>query len=66
MSDVAKQAASIIDMLPHSDQLFALEFIKKLVLAWDPDFSKLTPQEAVELKEALSGEYVPLDLENAE
>ena len=28
------------------------ELIKKLVLAWDPDFTKVTPAEAAELEEA--------------
>ena len=25
---------------------FAYEFVKKLILAWDPDFTKVTPEEA--------------------
>ena len=29
-----------------------LEFIKKLVLAWDPDFTKVTPEEAKRLRAA--------------
>lgn len=37
-------------------------FIKKLVLAWDSDFTKLTPTERAELEEARkeieSGEVV--------
>lgn len=32
----------------------ALEFIKKLVLAWDPDFTKLTPAERASLEEAMA------------
>lgn len=28
------------------------DIIKKLVLAWDPDFTKLTPKERKELEEA--------------
>lgn len=39
-------------MLPESDQQLAFELVKKLVLAWDPDFTKVTPQEAEALKEA--------------
>lgn len=39
-------------MLPEQDQNLAYEFIKKMVLAWDPDFTKLTPNEARELEEA--------------
>lgn len=34
MSDLVMEAARLMDMLPESDQNFAFEFIKKLVLAW--------------------------------
>ncbi len=52
MSETVKEAADLLEMLPESEQRFALELIKKLVLAWDPDFIKLTPAECTELKEA--------------
>ena len=42
MSEKALEAARLIEMLPEDDQNFAFEFIKKLVRAWDPDFTKLT------------------------
>ena len=32
-------------MLPKNDQTLAYELVKKLVLAWDPDFTKLTSEE---------------------
>ena len=32
---------------------FALEFIKKLVVAWDPDYTKVTEKEKAELDEAV-------------
>lgn len=39
------------------------EMVKKLVLAWDPDFTKLTPAEKAELDKATAemeaGDYVP-------
>ena len=41
-----------MEILPENDQNFALEFIKKLVLAWDPDYTKLTPSERQALAEA--------------
>ena len=34
MSNMAMEAARLMDMLPESDQNFAYEFIKKLVRAW--------------------------------
>lgn len=52
MSTVTKEAIDLMEILPESEQNFALEFIKKLVLAWDPDFTKLTPAEWAELEEA--------------
>lgn len=45
-SNVAMNAARLMDMLPDADKEFAYEFIKKLVLAWDPDFTKVTEEEA--------------------
>jgi len=51
MSTLTKQAVDLMEILPESDQNFALEFIKKLVLAWDPDYTKLTPSEKKALDE---------------
>jgi len=52
MSTVTKEAIDLMEILPESEQNFALEFIKKLVLAWDPDFTKLTSAEKEVLEEA--------------
>ena len=52
MSEKTMQIAKMIDILPEQDQILAYDIIKKLVLAWDPDFTKLTPQEQRELEEA--------------
>ncbi len=52
MSGAVKEAVSLMEALPESDQNFALEFIKKLVLAWDPDYTKVTPAERKALEEA--------------
>ena len=53
MSTATKEAIDLMEILPESEQNFALEFIKKLVLAWDPDFTKLTPAERASLEEAI-------------
>lgn len=62
MSAAIKEAMDLLEILPESEQKFALEFIKKLVLAWDPDFTKVTSAERLELEEAQkeieSGEIV--------
>jgi len=42
----------MVDFLPESEQDLAYEFIKRLILAWDPDFTKLTPTERICLDEA--------------
>ena len=52
MSAAIKEAINLMEILPESDQKFALEFIKKLVLAWDPDYTKVTPVERKALEEA--------------
>ena len=56
MSEMVKEAAELMELLPDSDKSFALQLIKKLVLAWDPDFTKLTPEERRELEEARAEE----------
>ena len=52
MSGIVKNAAKMMEMLPDEDQRFAYEFIKKLVLAWDPDFTRVTAEEREEIAEA--------------
>ena len=59
MSTFAMDAAKMIDMLPADDQRFAYEFVKKLVLAWDPNFSKVTPEEAAHVKAAEESGFIP-------
>ena len=58
MSNIVMDAARMMDMLPETDQSFAYEFIKKLVKAWDPDFTKVTPEEAREIAEAEASGFV--------
>lgn len=52
MNGAVKEAVSLMEVLPESEQNFALEFIKKLVLAWDPDYTKVTPAEKKALEDA--------------
>lgn len=54
MSGAVKEATTLLEILPEHEQDFALEFIRKLVIAWDPDFTKLTPLEKKELEEAIA------------
>ena len=52
MSELAQKTATMLDMLPINEQQLAYEMLKRIVLAWDPDFTKLTPAEAEALREA--------------
>ena len=52
MSELAQKTALMLDMLPVQEQELAYELLKRMVLAWDPDFTRLTPAEAQALKEA--------------
>ncbi|NBI08882.1 hypothetical protein D1641_02435 [Colidextribacter sp. OB.20] len=58
MSDLTLEAARMMDILPESDQRFAYEFIKKLVRAWDPDYTKVTPEEAREIQDAEESGFI--------
>ena len=67
MSDIAMDATRLLEMLPESEEHFAYELIKKLVRAWDPDFTRLTPEEANRLAVAEKSGFVDekdIDLEN--
>lgn len=52
MSELSVKAAEMIDMLPNDEQQLAYELIRRLVLAWDPDFTKTTPAEEAAIQEA--------------
>ena len=61
MSSIAMDTAKLIDILPRTDQEFAYEFVKKLILAWDPDFTKGTPEEAKAIAAAEESGFVSED-----
>ncbi len=58
MSDIVREAARLMDILPDEDKKFAYEFIKKLVLAWDPDFVKVTAEERRHIDAAEASGFV--------
>lgn len=62
MTQVIQESVRMLEMLPESEQELANQLIKRLVLAWDPDFTKLTPEEYRQLEAAEkridSGEYL--------
>lgn len=63
MAPVAQQIAQMVDMLPAADQALALELVRKLVMAWDPDYTRATPSEDAAMEQAVreldAGDYVP-------
>ncbi len=65
MSEITKEIAYLVDMLPAQDQNLAYELVKKMVLAWDADFTKLTPLERQRLDiaemEINNGDFVTHD-----
>jgi hypothetical protein len=58
MSEIAMDAARMLDMLPEKEQTFAYELIKRLVKAWDPEFTKVTPEEARKLADAEESGFI--------
>ena len=62
MSELAEKTATMLDMLPVDEQKLAYEMMKRIILAWDPDFTKLTPDEEAALAHAetqiANGEFV--------
>ena len=61
MSAQAQQIAAMLDMLPEQERNLAFEMVKRIVLAWDPDYTKLTPSEAAGLEEAENSGYIDAD-----
>lgn len=67
MSGIAMEAARLMENLPDVDKQFVLEFIKKMVMAWDPDFTKVTAEEKDRIERAENSGFVnenDIDWEN--
>ncbi len=62
MTQIVQESVRMLEMLPEKEQELASQFIKRMVLAWDPDFTKLTREERANLEAAEkrldSGEYI--------
>ncbi|MEG0810448.1 MAG: hypothetical protein RSD63_10820 [Eubacterium sp.] len=56
----SQQIHEMVDMLPDGEQNLAFEMVKRLVLAWDPDYTKLTSSEKRQL------EQVHIEIENGD
>ncbi len=58
MSGIVMEAARLMESLPEVDKQFVLEFIKKMVKAWDPDFTKVTAEEKERIEKAENSGFV--------
>lgn len=62
MEQIARKVENMVDMLPEQEQLLAYKLVKRMVLAWDSDFTKLTQseREALEIsdKEFINDETI--------
>ena len=45
LKEATLRTAELLDILPDEDVSIVNALIKKLVLAWDPDFTKVTARE---------------------
>lgn len=52
MTKTAQNVLEIMDILPEEEQVFLYQMAKRLVLAWDPDYTKVTPKERADMEEA--------------
>lgn len=52
MAQITTKIADMVDMLPEKEKLLAFELIKRMVLAWDSDFTKLTLAERETLEKS--------------
>lgn len=62
LKPITLQTVELLDMLPEEDILLVNSLVKKLLVAWDPDFTKLTIKEREQLEksdeEIKTGDYV--------
>lgn len=61
MTNINKETLDLLELLPNEEQILAKEFVKRMVLAWDSDYTRVTPKERKEIeiaeKEIENGEF---------
>lgn len=45
MSEKTREMIQLVEILPETEQDFISEMIKRVVLAWNPYFTKVAPEE---------------------
>lgn len=58
MAPMAQEIAKMVDMLPEAEQGLAYELVRRLVLAWDPDYTKVTDEEAARIQAAEESGFI--------
>lgn len=58
MSPRTQQMVKMYEMLPEEEQELAFETIKRFVLVWDPDFTKVTSEERKQIEKAEKSGYI--------
>ena len=61
MSPKTKQMIELYEMLPEQEQELAFETVKRFVLAWDHDFTKVTPVERKRIDAAEASGFISDD-----
>lgn len=51
MTALAKQTIEMIEMLPDEEIGIVHTLVSRIIKAWDPDFTKVTPEERKRLEE---------------
>ena len=52
MSAATREMINLVEHLPEAEQALITEIIRRIYLAWDPDFTKVTPSEAAVIAQA--------------
>lgn len=65
MYSTSEKIAEMVELLPEQDQSLAFELVRKLVIAWDPDFTNLTPRE-IEIINSSKVDFINGDVVNHE
>lgn len=61
MTAQVKEVADMLEMLPEQEQNLAFELVKRIVLAWDANYTKVTPAEAAAIEEAKKSGFIDAD-----
>ena len=61
MSSDTQNIINMLEMLPDNERILAEELIKRIALAWDPDFTKVTEEERYRIEMAEASGYIPAE-----